>query len=44
MIVLSNHEINVIYATARIIPGIAYPVIENVENIFNNLLLETLFP
>ena len=30
--------------TARIIPGIAYPDIENVVSISSNLLLETLFP
>ena len=41
---LSNQEINVINATARIIPGIAYPDIENVVIISSNLLLETLFP
>ena len=44
MILLSNQEIKVINATARIIPGIAYPDIENVVSISSNLLLETLFP
>ena len=41
MILLSNQEIKVINATARIIPGIAYPDIENVVSISSNLLLET---
>ena len=31
-------------ATAKIIPGIAYPDIENVVSASKNLLLETLFP
>ena len=34
----------VINATAKIIPGIAYPEIEKVFNASSNLLLETLFP
>jgi len=29
---LSNQEIKVINATARIIPGIAYPDTENIDN------------
>ena len=41
---LSNQEINEIYATASIIPGIAYPQIENVVKKFKNLLFVTLFP
>ena len=41
---LSNHEIKVMNATAKIIPGIAYPEIEKVFNISKNLLFETLFP
>ena len=41
---LSNQEIKVINATARIIPGIAYPDTENIDNDSRILLLETLFP
>ncbi len=44
IILSSNHAIKVIKATANITPGIAYPEIDNVENIFNILLFETLFP
>ena len=44
VIVLSNQDIKVIKATAKIIPGTAYPEIEKVDRKFNNLLLETLFP
>ena len=35
---------NVIKATAKIIPGIAYTEIENVFNVSKNLLFETLLP
>ena len=31
-------------ATAKIIPGIAYPEIDKVDKIFKPLFLETLFP
>ena len=41
---LSNHEIKVMNATAKIIPGIAQPEIEKVFNISKNLLFETLLP
>ena len=41
---LSNHETKVMNATAKIIPGIAYPDIEKVVKISKNLLFETLFP
>ena len=44
IILLSNQEMKVINATAKIIPGIAYPDIEKVVSISKNLLLETLFP
>ena len=43
-ILLSNHEIKLMNATAKIIPGIAYPEIEKVVSASKNLLLETLFP
>ena len=42
--VLSNQEIKVIKATARIIPGIAYPETEKVVSNSRNLLFDTLFP
>ena len=44
IMLLSNQEIKVINAIARIIPGIAYPETENVVNDSRTLLLETLFP
>ena len=44
MTLLSNQEIKVMKATAKIIPGIAYPEIEKIVNTFNSLLLVTLFP
>ena len=41
---LSNQEIKVIKATAKIIPGMAQPETEKVVIMLNSLLLVTLFP
>ena len=40
----SNQAIKVINATARIIPGIAYPDMDKVDKKFKTLFFDTLFP
>ena len=44
IILSSNQAIKEINAIAKITPGIAYPEIDNVDNKFKILSLETLFP
>ena len=40
----SNQAMNVIKATAKITPGIAYPEIDKVDRMFKVLFFVTLFP